>query len=278
MAETTDNEIQDNDIIVDSETGLQICTICGQFKQKRFSLPGFGNKKPTEMTVHIECDCERKKRENAEKEEARLEHERKVNAAKLKCFPASGFYADCTFDVDDGRNQNQSNICKRYAETFVKKDPYGLLLYGKTGTGKSFMSSAIANAVIDRGFSAHQTDIGYITNVLQSSISNRQQNLYRILDCDLLLIEDLGAQRSTEYMMENIYTVIDGRYKSGKPMIITTNFDYDEMQNVTDTNPWCRIFDRIIERCYPIEFKGVSHRKIKTQQMYMDMHKRLGIS
>lgn len=277
MAGNDSGTIEEDKLAVE-ETGLQVCTVCGKPKQKRLSLPSFGSGERTEVLVGVECECDRRKQEETEKREAEVAHERMVSAAKRECFPASGFYASCTFEADDGRNLNQTELCKRYAATFTRNDPNGLLLFGKTGTGKTFMSSCIANAVIEAGFTAHQTDIGYITNILQSSISNRQKNLQRILDCDLLLIEDLGAQRSTEYMMENVYTVIDGRYKSGKPMVITTNFSYDEMLNVSDTNPWCRIFDRIIERCYPVEFEDVSHRKVKAVQMRKDMKERLGIS
>lgn len=90
-----------------------------------------------------------------------------------------------------------------------------LVLYGKRGTGKSFHASCIANAVIERGFSCLVTDIKQVVNLMESSFEKRSGNLERILAPDLLILEDLGAQRSTEYVMEHVYDVIDGRYKAG---------------------------------------------------------------
>lgn len=141
----------------------------------------------------------------------------KAEQMRKECFPASGFYRDCTFEADDGKTPNTSSLCERYAATFDPKDPYGLLLLGDVGTGKSYMSSAIANRVIDLGFSAFQTDVRYIVNLMEESFDKRQSKLDRVLSYDLLLIEDLGAQRNTSYMMEQVYTIIDGRYKSASP-------------------------------------------------------------
>mgnify|MGYP002237628332 FL=1 len=70
----------------------------------------------------------------------------KAEQMRKECFPASGFYRDCTFEADDGKTPNTSSLCERYAATFDPKDPYGLLLLGDVGTGKSYMSSAIATA------------------------------------------------------------------------------------------------------------------------------------
>ena len=145
------------------------------------------------------------------------------------------------------------SLCERYAATFDPKDPYGLLLLGDVGTGKSFMSSAIANRVNDLGFSAFQTDVRYIVNLMESSFEKRQRNLDRVLSCDLLLIEDLGAQPNTSYMMEHVYAIIDGRYKSGKPMVITTNLDPWHINDASGDEAWERVFNRILERCYPID-------------------------
>lgn len=175
------------------------------------------------------------------------------------------------------RPPNTSSLCERYAATFDPKDPYGLLLLGDVGTGKSYMSSAIANRVIDLGFSAFQTDVRYIVNLMEESFDKRQSKLDRVLSYDLLLIEDLGAQRNTSYMMEQVYTIIDGRYKSGKPMVITTNLDPRRINDASGDEAWKRVFDRILERCYPIEFNGSNRRAAKKMEMREAMRKRLGL-
>lgn len=193
-------------------------------------------------------------------------------------YDKPGTYAFCTFDADDGRNAAQGTVCKAFAATFDPKDPEGLVLYGKRGTGKSFHASCIANAVIERGFSCLVTDIKQVVNLMESSFEKRSGNLERILAPDLLILEDLGAQRSTEYVMEHVYDVIDGRYKAGKPMVITTNFDFRErILNATADDPWGRVFDRIVEVGFPVKYDGNSRRREIGMKNRKDFKRKLGI-
>lgn len=164
-----------------------------------------------------------------------------------------------------------------YADTFSQNDRYGLILHGGVGTGKSFMAAAIANRVIDHGFTALQTDIGSIATAMESSFEKRKATLKRILGYDLLVIDDIGAQRSTEYMMQHVYSVIDGRYRQGRPMVITTNLDFEGLSGGLASGPWGRIFDRISEVCYPVEFAGKSRRRVKSVEMRKAMRSRLGL-
>lgn len=77
---------------------------------------------------------------------------------------------------------------------------------------------------------------------------------------DLLIIDDLGVERSTEYAMEQMFHVIDCRYRSRKPMIITTNLKLSELKNPPDL-VHARVYDRILERCGPILFAGKNFRE-----------------
>ena len=257
-----------------NEDGILICGVCGKPKEMR--LPPILDEKQGHI-VHVLCDCEKRREREREEQEQRKALAERAERLRNECFPNSGFYKVCTFQKDDGRNPFQSSACQRFAETFDRQDPNGLLLWGDVGTGKSFMSSCIANAVIDLGFSALQTDIGYIVSTMESSFEDRRRNLDRILGTDLLLIEDLGTQRCTEYMMEHVFTVVDGRYKNGKPMVITTNFTLNRISHARSEDPWCRVFDRILERCFPIEFKGTNRRRENGLEMRKAMRKKLGI-
>lgn len=256
-----------------NEEGLLICGKCGTPKEMKLTCEALGRT----SVVPIPCECaQAEERERIEKRKS-MERREKAERMRKECFPASGFYRDCTFEADDGKTPNTSSLCERYAATFDPKDPYGLLLLGDVGTGKSYMSSAIANRVIDLGFSAFQTDVRYIVSLMEESFDNRQRKLDRILSYDLLLIEDLGAQRNTSYMMEHVYAIIDGRYKSGKPMVITTNLDPRRINDASGEEAWRRVFDRILERCYPIEFSGTNRRAAKKMEMRDAMRKRLGL-
>ena len=255
------------------EDGLLVCGRCGQPKQKRLEVP-FRDKP---LVVGVPCECERRAEAEREERERRAAAAEKAKRARRECFRDCESYQSCTFEADDRLNPKRSDVCLRYAETFDTGDPYGLLLWGDVGTGKSYMAAAIANRIIDRGYTALLTDIGSIVSLMESSFDDRRKNLDRILRYDLLVIDDLGAQRGTEYMMEHVYAVIDGRYRSGRPMVITTNFDAEEIAANRDSERWGRIFDRILECCFPVEFKGKSHRRAKTGDMRKEMRARLGL-
>ena len=86
----------------------------------------------------------------------------------------------------------------------------------------------------------------------------------------LLVIDDLGAERSTDYALEKVYNIIDSRYRSKKPMILTTNLTLSQMQNTGDIR-YTRIYDRNFEVCYPIECKGEAWRKLEAADRFEEM-------
>lgn len=239
--------------------GLLLCPVCGTPRQKRVEVNLGGE--PRTVVVPVLCACElRKDDERAAREEA----ERTTARAKRlrdECFAVNLSLRSCTFEADDGDSPDLSSRCRRYADTFNPAEPYGLLMYGGVGTGKSYMAAAVANRVIDRGFTALVTDIGTVATVMESSFGQRESNLKRILGYDLLVIDDIGAQRSTEYMMQHVYSVIDGRYRQGRPMVITTNLSAEGIAAARGNTAWNRIFDRVFERCYAMKVTGTSRRR-----------------
>ena len=77
---------------------------------------------------------------------------------------------------------------------------------------------------------------------------------------ELLIIDDLGVERNSEYALENIFSVIDWRYRSGRPLITTTNLPLVQLKQETKIEKK-RIYDRILERCIPVKIDGVSRRE-----------------
>ena len=271
MAHVPSGSFAEGDHIGDD--GLIVCGKCGTPKQCRVESPF--HEEP--MIVRCMCACE--EREEAERA-ARAQAEQAAawaDAMRDECFESADFLRTCTFEADDRANPQVSTACERYADTFSQNDRYGLILHGGVGTGKSFMAAAIANRVIDHGFTALQTDIGSIATAMESSFEKRKATLKRILGYDLLVIDDIGAQRSTEYMMQHVYSVIDGRYRQGRPMVITTNLDFEGLSGGLASGPWGRIFDRISEVCYPVEFAGKSRRRVKSVETRKAMRSRLGL-
>ena len=72
---------------------------------------------------------------------------------------------------------------------------------------------------------------------------------------DLVIIDDFGAERTTEYALQKLFDIIDARVKQGKPMILTTNLTPEQMKSPSDLT-YSRIFSRVMGACIPIRFSG----------------------
>ena len=148
----------------------------------------------------------------------------------------------------------------------------GLLLWGSVGTGKSFLAGCIANALMEREVPVRMTNFARIMNELNSSFSGRNDIVDKLCRYPLLIIDDFGMERGTEYALEQVYNIVDSRYRSQKPLIVTTNLTLDEIRHPQDT-AHARIYDRILEMCVPISCIGASLRKENAQKKleYMKM-------
>lgn len=118
-----------------------------------------------------------------------------------------------------------------------------------------------ANALLDQEVPVLMTNFPTILNRLTGIFSeDRTEFISTLSEYDLLIIDDLGVERSTDYAMEQIFFIIDSCYRSRKPMIITTNLKLSELKNPPDL-AHARIYDRILERCAPILFDGKNFRE-----------------
>jgi DNA replication protein DnaC len=88
---------------------------------------------------------------------------------------------------------------------------------------------------------------------------DKQEYLDSLNRFRLLVIDDLGIERDTGYAKEQVFSIIDSRYRAGLPMIITTNLTMQKLATETELADK-RVYDRIIERCYPVEVAGESRR------------------
>ena len=105
----------------------------------------------------------------------------------------------------------------------------------------------------------------FILNELNNSFSGRNEVVDRLCRYPLLIIDDFGMERGTEYALEQIYNIVDSRYRSRKPLIVTTNLTLDEIRHPQDT-AHARIYDRLLEMCVPISCIGVSLRRETAQE------------
>ena len=118
----------------------------------------------------------------------------------------------------------------------------------------------IANALMEQEVAVCMTNFARIMNELNNAFSGRNEVVDRLCGYPLLVIDDFGMERGTEYALEQIYNIIDSRYRSRKPLIVTTNLTMTELKNPQDT-AHARIYDRLLELCTPIACTGPSMRK-----------------
>jgi len=169
-----------------------------------------------------------------------------------------------TFENDLGYNPKQMEMAKRFVQHWeeFQKDSMGLLLWGPVGTGKSFIAGCIANALLDQGVPVMMTNFARLLNRLTDMYAgDRNTYIDSFNSFPLLIIDDLGVERNSEFAREQVFSVIDSRYRSQLPMIVTTNLTPKEMKNPTDLSR-ARIYDRVLERCTPIR---VDNQNIREQ-------------
>ena len=211
-----------------------------------------------------ECDCQREKRLECESAEERRRHLDTVMELKRRGFTDLTMQ-EWTFAHDNGKCPQMSKA-HLYVEHWeqMRENNYGLLLWGKVGTGKSYFAGCIANALMEQEISVRMTNFSAILNDLTASFEGRNEYIERLCRFPLLILDDFGMERGTEYGLEQVYNVIDSRYRSRKPLIVTTNLSLTELQNPQDT-AHARIYDRVLEMCLPILFTGKNFRKETAQ-------------
>lgn len=153
-----------------------------------------------------------------------------------------------------------------YSNNF-KKEKKGFILIGPPGTGKTFAASCIANHIKEEFFNTLSFTVeGYLIKLREDiSEENKSQNevklLNIVLNCDLLIIDDLGSEILTDWGKSKLFQIIDGRYRVGKPLIITTNLNHQKLKEHLFFQGTDKILDRLHEMCKPIMFDWESKRK-----------------
>lgn len=254
--------------------GLLYCGKCHTPKESRVNLFGNG-----ETVVPVPCKCRVEARKNEEEIAQKKKKAEQINRLKKRSLMDAKF-SDCKFEnlIIVPENKKQIAIAKRYAEKFdeLYRKNQGLLFYGDVGTGKTQIACCIGNVLMDKLNPVFCTSF---VKILQKAngfrnLEDKEIYLARMNQAKLLILDDLGAERGTDYALEIVYNIIDTRYRSGKPMVVTTNLSIRQMQE-EESVKLKRIYDRIFEVCYPVEFKGKSWRLKEAAKRYDEISKLL---
>lgn len=236
--------------------GVLVCGKCHTNKEKKIQLAG------EYVTVRCICKCESEERERIQKQKDYEEEMRRIERLKVASLMDAKLKSATlkTFTQKED-NQKLYTIVKNYVdnfETFYKSNR-GLLFWGTVGTGKSYAAACIANELLNRKTPVVMTSFVKVLQVIQDNTKNETEFVNRLCAARLLIIDDLGTERNTDYALEKVYNVIDSRYRTGKPLILTTNLNLQDMQMTQDIR-YQRIYDRIFEMCHPVMVNGTSWR------------------
>lgn len=242
----------DGDYIKD---GLLYCGKCNTPKQCEVEFNG------RIIKPYCMCKCEVEREERTKEEERTREMMQRVDRMRRTGFPDSEM-REWVFANDDGKDAKTMAVMKRYVGRFPQmlENGTGLMLYGNVGSGKSFAAACIANALIESGTPCLMTNFQRIVNTLSNGFSGKQEYIDSLQEFDLLIIDDFATERKTEYMTEQVTSIIDARYRSKLPLIITTNINPRELMGANGIGEQ-RIYSRIMDMCVPVSFNGQDRRR-----------------
>lgn len=270
------NLMEDDDYI-DAE-GFLCCGKCHTRRQVEIDMPDL-SREPYDPTatirkkVPVSCRC---KAEAQRREEQREQQEKEMAAIRAlkKQSLMDERLRSATFATFRVTKENAWNLklCRRFAEHFdeMLDKNQGLLFYGDVGTGKTFSAACIANYLLERRVPVVMTSFVKLLDSMKGFRDEDESLIVRLNKAKLLIIDDLGAERGTDTALEKVYNIVDSRYRADRPIILTTNLSMEEMKENLDIR-YTRIYDRIFEMCYPMQFTGRSWRKGEAARRFNDM-------
>lgn len=213
--------------------------------------------------MNTPCKCQRAVRDAEKAKEAADE--------RRKSFGMDETARRSTFETDKGWCDEASvKLCKKYVERFPEYRPKGkgMLLYGRLGTGKSFLSYCIANAVGDMTYPVvnwldaersvtmpkhYNVYVARADKAYQEYVNMGDEYWRKMEYTDLVVLSDLGREAQSERLNEFLNSWIDWLYEHMVPMIVTTNLGLEVLMDEADKR--MPAFDRMWSRCRPVEVK-----------------------
>ena len=161
---------------------------------------------------------------------------------------------DSNGNVPRTRLEKIYNYCKNYAENFsgINKS---ILMEGGTGLGKTHLSLAIANTVLEKGYSVIYDSVINILRSIEKEHFSREHTsemIDLVMETELLILDDLGTEYETPFYNATIYNILNTRLNCSRPTIISTNLDFAGISRRYDE----RVVSRIVSAYRCLEFHG----------------------
>ena len=249
-----------------------ICPICEQVIPKKvIFLLG------VEKTVQPACSCEVQKMEREVQEKVELQRRNEIKR-KFSISNLGERFDDCRFGTfkNRGGSAKALHYAQEYAEGFPEDKGVSLLIWGDSGNGKSHLAAAVCHVISAKGYVPVFQSVPELLERIRGTFRNKkneteQEIMNALRDCDLLVLDDIGSEKVTDWVMDVMFRVIDGRYRQKKPTLFTTNYsptgllnrflpDKPEKCDEADKIKAKRLHDRILEASMIIENSASSYR------------------
>ncbi len=174
------------------------------------------------------------------------------------------YYRDIVIDGVDCYSRMSKNLdfCLKYAETFSRSSK-SILMIGKTGVGKTHLSMSIAKNVAENGFSViYGSAVNFLRSIEKEHFGrsdDESDTLETLCSCDLLIIDDLGAEHHTPFYESTLYNMVNTRINTGLPTIISANLSLEQLSSAYNE----RIISRIAGYYEVLYFEGRDIRQLK---------------
>ena len=150
---------------------------------------------------------------------------------------------------------------KHFAKEFPKNDGSGLILVGSAGTGKTHLAAAISNYLVKElyvpvCFWNYSEALDHIRRSFRDNSGNAEDIIQKMIDSPLLVLDDLGKEKRSEWGDEQMYRIINNRYIDKKPIVITSNFDIEQLLDMLDQS----VISRLFGTCRAVKMNGIDYR------------------
>ena len=221
---------------------LCICSAMRDFQDKQHQLSEY-----EERLQVIDCRLEQGRK-----------HARQIlrDSGIGKRFLESGFE---TFEQEYMPHAYETAL--RFAESFEKNQGRGLIFTGDVGTGKTHLAAAIASHIVEK-YSVTVEFVSYVDLLadIRAAFSDKEKDVAKIEEklCEVpvLIIDDLGKEKQSEFTNELLFRVVNKRYKDNLPLIVTTNYRLPELAKRLDY----AVFSRIVGLCKAVDMRGRDYR------------------
>ena len=240
------------------------CPICGEETERTETLFG------VTIKGKVMCSCKIKEQEEKKRIEENREKQDRLERLFKNSLMDSKFRKE-TFKNWDKQKGSKSyyNIALRYCKNFktIRTEGLGIILQGRPGNGKTYLSNCIANYLLDTFMPVISISINNLLDRLKQSYSRWGQEgeaelIKSITRADLIILDDLGTENPTDWAISKVYSIIDAIYRAKKCLIVSTNYTLQQLREQYGD----RTISRLEEMCTTIEIKDKSFRESKAEE------------